>query len=171
MNKQYIVVDNAEADKSVSAFTFHALPVSTRNSLDGSQTTVASLASDYGRARVAKRGKYNKLAKVNTAASLSPSLAKINSTSLRFDQQSLASYAKRVGAEPGVQLDSHTAHEVLCRVINTTEDIFSSSKIAGEYLSALSFGECEGSAIDLIKDGRIVSVLSRLNQLRYGSNG
>ena len=75
------------------------------------------------------------------------------------------------GAPPGRKLTLEAAQSVLTRIAEDATDLFSSSARALEYLNHRGFDDHERSAIDLIQSGAAASVIGRLDELRFGTQG
>jgi hypothetical protein len=79
--------------------------------------------------------------------------------------------AEAVGAKPGEPLKDAAAKAVLKRIAEGTTDIFSSVDKAESYLKSPNFAGSGKDAFHLIKAGGTATVLGRLDELRFGSQG
>ena len=84
---------------------------------------------------------------------------------------SLVTRALGVGAVPGTKLSHEDAKRSFHKIAKGSLDLFPTTESAERYLSASDFASTGQTAIELIEAGRAVTVLARLDELRYGSQG
>lgn len=84
---------------------------------------------------------------------------------------SLVARARVAGAAPGTKLSHEDAKRSFHKIAKGSLDLFPTTESAERYLSAGDFARTGQTAIELIETGRAVTVLARLDELRYGSQG
>lgn len=79
--------------------------------------------------------------------------------------------AEAVGAKPGLRLPQNDADAILQIIASETVDLFLTVENAKTYLQAKNFAGSGKNALELIKAGGTATVLGRLDELRFGSQG
>ena len=87
------------------------------------------------------------------------------------ENKPIAERLRLLGARPGSRLEGELVVKVLGSIRAGAEQITGSSATAGELLSNTNFDETGMTAEELVREGRAGRVLSRLDDLRYGSRG
>ncbi len=79
--------------------------------------------------------------------------------------------AKNLGAPPGKPLKVNIAREVLRHIASSASDLFPTTERAEKFLRSENFAGSKQTALELVKAGKATTVLARLDELRYGSQG
>ena len=87
------------------------------------------------------------------------------------ENKPIAERLRLLGAQPGSRLEGELVVKVLSSIRAGAEQITGSSATAGELLSNTNFDGTGMTAEELVREGRASRVLSRLDDLRYGSRG
>lgn len=87
------------------------------------------------------------------------------------ENKPIAERLRLLGARPGSRLEGELVVKVLSSIRAGAEQITGSSATAGELLSNTNFDGTGMTAEELVREGRAGRVLSRLDDLRYGSRG
>lgn len=75
------------------------------------------------------------------------------------------------GAQPGDRLPINQARAVLDRIAAEAADLFGDQDQARAYLNAKNFAGSGKNALDLVRIGGAATVIGRLDELRFGSQG
>ena len=81
---------------------------------------------------------------------------------------SLAETASHIGVIPGEVIPRADSEAILERVARSATDIFSTAAEARKFLEQSGIGRSGLTARQLIEQGRVISVLARLDELRFG---
>lgn len=79
--------------------------------------------------------------------------------------------ARAIGGPPGTRLTQLQTKQVFDSITTLISDLFATPQLANAYLESTSFDASKLSARELIRAGKTATVLSGLDELRYGSRG
>lgn len=95
-----------------------------------------------------------------------------DTTKIAIDEKiSIAERLQLLGARPGIRLEGELMKKVLSSILVGAEQVTGSKETAGQLLSNANFDGTGMTAEELVREGRAGRVLSRLDDLRYGSRG
>lgn len=87
------------------------------------------------------------------------------------EAQDPSDLALTLGGPPGVKLGEFETDAVLRKIVASARDIFASEELAEDYLATASFDSSKRNARVLVAAGMTATVLSKLDELRYGTRG
>jgi hypothetical protein len=81
----------------------------------------------------------------------------------------VAERLRLIGAEPGAPLEDSEVRRVMNAIADTTEEVIGSPEVTRDLLASTNFDGTGLTAEQLVREGRSVRVLSRIDDLRFGA--